>query len=246
MTYSSNGGVATETQDSDISGKVLDIPQPVNLVVKNFNMKYDEIDKLVIDGIWIPIRKQVRLLENVDIAMCFNKCTFTKIDENGEPVTVNRGEGKEPKEDLTPGIRFHFLPNSLVCKEEKVYQKLTFRDPSMEEDIRKHQGNASVVRVTYVTQRDYEEFQRKMERKARKLANKGAQAKPVILREMIREMNAPTRERIKAIMDYAIDMFIEELLEFANRLYDEKLAAGHTSGIESRPEVLSIKYDDRI
>ncbi len=207
-------------------------PKPINLVVKDFNLKDITLENDIVNGLWLPIRKQVRLTENIDIVMCTNKCTFTKVDKDGNIEMRERKNG-EPRPVLIPAIRFHFI-NSVVYNEfmeepESVYQYLTLRS-GVDEDIRKVQNDATKVHMRYIDKKKFKEIQNKQLKEASRAAKrvKSGKKPKIVLKEMVREMKIPTEDKAKEMTEMAIKVFRQKLRSYIEVMNENKVAAGFT------------------
>lgn len=227
-------------------GKILVAgPLPINLEVRNFNLKDLELEANIINGLWLPIRKQVRLTENVDIVLTVNKFKDEKVDKNGNPVTVERKNGELSTVKI-PGIRFRFMTsmiyddfNETELDEEdlkkgqqpSVYQELTLRE-GVEEDIVKVQNDAEKVRMRYILKDKYKKAYKEQLEKL----SKGSK-----LKKMVREMKVPTNDIAAITTETAVSIFRQKLLCYIQVMNENKRAAGFTPQLD--PKVLKLSYD---
>lgn len=231
---------------------IVNFPQPISLVIRDFNLKDPVLEEQIIEELWLPIRKDIRLNHNIDIVMCSNKGTIAAVDKDGNPIMT---EEEEPRQIVCPEIRFLFMASTAIYDDiesepaEAVYQKLKLRN-GVEEDVRDVQDDASKVHMTYI---DFETYKSALHRTMAaaeridlcNLEGRNPDEKPVILREMVREKKIPNNEDVVEQMKRAVKLFAKNLQEYADGIYEEKVNSGHVPKL-NRARILSLLVNGEV
>lgn len=196
-------------------------PLPIKVVVKNFTAEDFPMEQ-IINEFWIPIRKEYRLVYDVDIVMCPIPCFVPETDVAGETL-----RDKDGNKLTAPGTTFHFIWSKtyndygLDTNEQYVYQRLTRRE-KVGGDIRKFQDDPTKVRMTYVAKEIYEDFKKSEEKKEERHRSRSV---------IVRRRKIPSNRMVTDLMEAAANQFIDRLRDYLGNFE-----------LEKKPKVISFKY----
>ncbi len=180
---------------------------PKGFIIKNVVGKEHPIEE-IINHYWVPIRKQYRLLYNVDVIMCYKDC----IVEEENRFTADGRKIRLPGVSFSTVCSFVYNEHSLK-DDEFVYQKISRRE-KIRGDIRSFQYDPKKVRMQYVSKEIYEEFVK------RNKSNSINQQR--VYSVLIRKMKKPTEEQISNYRQSAISEFLEKINKYIEAYWSEK------------------------